>query len=341
MINKNFWIDHFTSSPPDILRTFLELTTIDCNDILKSLGKNIYEATIFESAENKVFGFEKFVIKFYRPGRWSLEALQDEIQFLEDLREAGVPFVRSLSKVETWKGIHYIVFEKISKAFTEAPQILSEQDVGKLVKVIAQFHEVGSKRSANNRPIFNPEETCLGCFEVIKKAGFINKNLQITYEKLISELIICFNNFKDLPIQRIHGDTYSGNTIWNSDGPIFIDLDDFQMAPVALDLRLLSSGWRLDTLPESMNRLECREIQQDLILNIYREYRSFPKSWESVFPLLSAYRDIVFDAWFSARWLEPGFALNYPDENIQDFNYWKNSLANLQNNLDNFSSTKF
>ena len=73
------------------------------------------------------------------------------------------------------------------------------------------------------------------------------------------------------------------------------------MAPVALDLRLLSSGWRLNTLPKSMSRNECRDIQ--------------------------------FDAWFSARWKEPGFAENYPNEDITDLVYWKNSIEGLQTSL--------
>ncbi|MBY0412834.1 MAG: phosphotransferase [Bdellovibrionales bacterium] len=333
MNNKKFWIDHFNSAEPEIQRRFIALTTNDCREVLKDLGMPISEGIVFESAENRVFGFGDVVLKFYRPGRWSLEALQDEVQFLEDLREAQVPFVRPIGNVRIWQGIYYIVFETISKSYVVAPEILHEDSVRKLVQNVARIHDVGTKTIAASRPQFDPEEMCTGCFEVIKRSGFLPKELQRPYEEFIGELVAKITTIKDIPIQRIHGDTYSGNTMWNSNGPMFMDLDDFQMGPVALDLRLLSSGCRLNTLPESMNRIECRDIQQELILNFYREVRSFPKSWEVLFPLLSACRDIQFDAWFSARWREPGFAENYPSEDITDFAYWKNSLEVLQDSL--------
>lgn len=333
MNNKKFWIDHFSPAAPEIQRRFLALTVNDCWEILKDLGIPRSEGIAFESAENRVFGFGDVVLKFYRPGRWTLGALQDEVQFLEDLREARVAFVRPIGSVRIWQGIYYIVFETISKSYEVAPEVLSEDSVRRLVQQVARIHDVGAKRIATFRPPFDPEATCTGCFEVIKRSGFIPKDLHSSYEEVIEGLVAKLATIKDIPIQRVHGDTYSGNTMWDSNGPIFMDLDDFQMGPVALDLRLLSSGWRLNTLPESMSRVECRDIQQEIILNYYREVRSFPKSWEALFPLLSAYRDIKFDAWFSARWLEPGFAEKYPNEDITDLSYWKNSIEGLQASL--------
>lgn len=335
MNNKKFWIEHFNSATPEIQRRFLSLTTNDCWEILKDLGIPRSEGIAFESAENRVFGFGDVVLKFYRPGRWSLEALQDEVQFLEDLREANIAFVRPVGSVRIWQGLYYIVFETISKSYEVTPKVLSEGSVRKLVQAIARIHDVGANRIATSRPPFDPEAMCTGCFEVIKRSGFIPKDLQRPYEEVIGELVEKMAAIKDIPIQRVHGDTYSGNTMWDLNGPMFMDLDDFQMGPVALDLRLLSSGWRLNTLPESMSRIECQDVQQELILNFYREFRSFPKSWEALFPLLSACRDIQFDAWFSARWLEPGFAEKYPNEDLTDLDYWKNSLEGLQASLTN------
>lgn len=334
MNNKKFWIDHFSSAEPEIHKKFLTLTPNDCREILKDLGMPPSEGITFESAENRVFGFGDVVLKFYRPGRWSLEALQDEVQFLEDLREAKVPFVRSIGGVRNWHGIYYIAFEAVSKSYALGPEVLDEESVRKLVQVVARIHDVGSKRVATSRPLFDPEAMCTGCFEVITNSGFLPKELQRPYEEVIGDIVTKFATIKDVPIQRVHGDTYSGNTLWSANGPMFMDLDDFQMGPIALDLRLLSSGWRLNSLPESMSRIQCRDIQQELVLTFYREIRSFPKSWEALFPLLSACRDIQFDAWFSARWMEPGFAKNYPSEDITSLAWWKNSLEGLQASLE-------
>lgn len=333
MNSKNFWINHFSPADPEIHKEFITMTASDCKEALKDLGLPISEGITFESAENRVFGFGEIVLKFYRPGRWSFEALQDEIQFLEDLREAEIPFVRPIGGVRSWHGIYYIAFEAVAKSYKEAPKILDIGSVRKLVHLVARIHDVGSKRVATSRPQFDPEAMCFGCFDVIRESKFLSKQLHGPYEEVINEIVLRMASFKDIPIQRVHGDTYSGNTLWNSNGPMFMDLDDFQMSQVGLDLRLLSSGWKLNTLPESMSRIECRDIQQELILNFYREVRSFPKSWEAIFPLLSACRDIQFDAWFSARWMESGFAKNYPDEDITNIAYWKNSLEGLQASL--------
>lgn len=337
MNNENFWIDHFSCTDSEIHRRFLTLSKNDCREILKSLGMPRSDGIAFESAENRVFGFGDVVLKFYRPGRWSLEALQDEVEFLEDLRDSRVAFVRPVGNVRIWKDIYYIIFETISKSYTSAPEVLSEDAVRKLVQIVVRIHDVGVKKNATSRSPFDLKAMCTGCFEVIKKFGFIPKDLQRPYEEVIQALVAKIATIKDIPIQRIHGDSWIGNTMWDSNGPILMDLDDFSMGPVALDLRLLSHGWRLNTLPESMSRAECRAIQQELVLSFYRELRSFPKSWEVLFPLLSACRDIQFDAWFSARWLEPGFAENYPNEDLTDFAYWKSSLNELQASLKNIT----
>lgn len=333
MKNKKFWIDHFGCADAETHKKFIAMTSNDCREVLKDLGLPISEGVTFESAENRVFKFGEIVLKFYRPGRWNFEALQEEIEFLEDLREAKIPFVRPVGGVRVWHGIYYIAFEAIAKSYKEAPEILDEDSVRNLVHLVARIHDVGAKRVAVSRPQFDPEAMCFGCFEVIKESKFLPKELYGSYEKVIDEIVLKMADFKDVPIQRVHGDTYSGNTMWNSNGPMFMDLDDFQMGPVGLDIRLLSSGWKLNTLPEGMSRIECRDIQQELILNFYREVHSFPKSWEAIFPLLSACRDVQFDAWFSARWMEPGFAKNYPDEDITALDYWKNSIEGLEASL--------
>ena len=49
-----------------------------------------------------------------------------------------------------------------------------------------------------------------------------------------------------------------------------------------------------------------------------------------MFPLMSAYRDIQFDAWFSARWNEPGFAKNYEDDDITKAEWWIENMYALE-----------
>ncbi|WP_372367676.1 phosphotransferase [Candidatus Uabimicrobium sp. HlEnr_7] len=314
-----------------MLNTFLSLTPADCSEILDNVaGSSLNEGVQFESPENRVFGFGDVVVKFYRPGRWSIHALRDELQFLEDLRDANVPFVRPIGDIGTWRDIHYLVFEAVPKPYNVDPEILDEDAVRTMVHLVAQIHDVGAKRPAMARPQFEAYNMCYGCFEVICRAGFIPKSLHKRYTHAIEQIVSQIENFGHIPIQRIHGDSYSGNALWRADGPIFLDLDDFQMGPVAMDIPLLSFPWRLNSLPKSMDRRERRNIQHQLVLDLYREVRPFPKKFEALIPLIRGCRNIVFDAWFSTRWNEPGFRKHYEDDNITNPDWWQDSIEELE-----------
>lgn len=282
-----------------------------------------------------MFGFDDVVIKFYRPGRWSHQALKEEAIFLQDLKDAKVPFVRSIRDVGTWKDINYIVFERIKEPYVENRRVLNEESVRKMVHLVAKIHEVGARRDAPARAQFNPRAMSSGCFEVIQKAGYLPKNLVKKYEEVIDKLVSKVEEIGEIPIQRIHGDTYSGNILWKDNDPIFMDLDDFQVGPIALDVRLLSFPWRLDSLSESMDRRERRKIQHKMVLEMYSEVHPFSLEQEKVLPLLGAYQDIQFDAWFSARWNEPGFAESYSDDDITNSEYWTDSIEGLEHSISN------
>jgi Ser/Thr protein kinase RdoA (MazF antagonist) len=333
-VSKEYWINHFCSEDTELQSLFLNLSIESCSEILVSIGRSNSEGITYESAENRVFGFQDIVIKFYRPGRWSLRALEEELQFLEELHDGNVAFVRPIGKVRTWNGLHYIVFERIKEPIIDKKNVLDEDSVRKMVHLVAEVHKVGRKSNTTDRPIFNPKSMSEGCFEIIKKEGYLPHSLYDRYEAVINQLISKVNSFGDIPVQRIHGDTYTGNVLWKPEGPIFMDLDDFQVGPVAIDVKLLSFPWRLDRLSEDMDRRERRDIQQQMVLKFYREVSDFPKEWEKLFPLLSVYRDIQFDAWFSARWRDPGFSKQYEDDDITQEGWWLDNIQGLEDLID-------
>lgn len=62
------------------------------------------------SYENRVWQFsdedkKRYVVKFYRPQRWSFEQLQEEHQFVAELADSGVPVVSALALEQ--KRVHY------------------------------------------------------------------------------------------------------------------------------------------------------------------------------------------------------------------------------------------
>jgi Ser/Thr protein kinase RdoA (MazF antagonist) len=332
MDTRRFWNRHFSAPDVDldVLAAFVALTPLECADVLEIIGAPRAEGIAYESAENRVFGFGGVVLKFYRPGRWSLAALQDEVQFLDDLRDAGIPFVRPIGGVGTWRGIHYVAYEAIEQPFEMDPETLSEDAVRAMVRLVARIHDVGAERDAPNRPRFDAAAMCAGCFDVMCSAGFLPESLQRRYADAIDRLVGKVAALGEIPVQRIHGDCSSGNALWRADGPVFMDLDDFQVGPIAIDIPLLSFPWRLDTLPAEMDRRERRALQHQLVLDTYREVRPFDPKWEALVPLVRGCRDVTFDAWFSARWNEPGFAEIYDDDDITDPEWWRDSIEGLE-----------
>ncbi|MGB0454811.1 MAG: hypothetical protein ACPGJV_13965 [Bacteriovoracaceae bacterium] len=86
MSSKEFWINHFSKTFKEVLDTFLNLRPESCQEVLSLYGIKGQTGTIFESAENRVFGFEDLIVKFYRPGRWSKEALDEELQNNQEIK---------------------------------------------------------------------------------------------------------------------------------------------------------------------------------------------------------------------------------------------------------------
>lgn len=238
--------------------------------------------------------------------------------------------MRARGGLRTYKDIYYLITQRVPSAWPKERTVLDKESVKGMVHTVARLHEVGRRRKVIHRPFFNPRHMCEGCFEVIKRSGLLPQELESLYQNVLEKFISVTGQLPEVPLQRIHGDTYSGNVIWSPEGPVYMDLDDFQVGPVALDLNLLSFPWRLDSLSEEMDRRERRKIQHELVLELYREIGNFPKEQEKIFPFLSFYRDIQFDAWFCARWKDPGFAQLYSDDDITDSQWWKNNIEGLQ-----------
>lgn len=330
MESEYFFCEQFSSGDDSTYNHFIALRPADCGEVLEEIGCPRQAGVRFESPENRVFGFGNVVLKFYRPGRWDLAALQDEWQFLEDLREARVPFVRPIGQIGTWRNMHYLAFERVPEPFRVDPETLTQPEVEALVWTIARIHDVGALRGADARPSFNVRAICEGCFETIRHHGYLTRDLVTRYRKAINAVAAIADDFGPIPMQRVHGDSYSGNALWRPDGPVLMDLDDFQIGPTAMDIPLMSFPWRLNNLPESMNRKDRRKFQHRLVLELYRQHRSFPEEWEALIPLTRACRNITFDAWMSARWNEPGFNETYEDDDLNDPNWWERSIESIE-----------
>ena len=108
--------------------------------------------------ENRVFDVRleserHVVVKFYRPGRWSREAILEEHDFLEDLRAAEIPGCAPQafpdgSTLRTAEDIHYAVWPRTGG---RSPDEFSDEQVDVLGRLLARIHNVGEIGAAPHR----------------------------------------------------------------------------------------------------------------------------------------------------------------------------------------------
>src|SRR5262252_9063675 len=142
-----------------VTKLFLELTPDRVLDATETTG---VRATGFcltlNSLENRVYEVEiesgeRWILKFYRPGRWSREAILDEHHYLAELRAAEIPVVAplDLGGGETVGEVEGILFAVFPKMRGRAPDELDDGQLAQLGRLLARMHTVGASRAASAR----------------------------------------------------------------------------------------------------------------------------------------------------------------------------------------------
>jgi Ser/Thr protein kinase RdoA (MazF antagonist) len=280
------------------------------------------------SYENRVFqvtleGAEKVVVKFYRPGRWSKAAIQEEHEFLEDLRQEAFPVVSPLRldssghTISAFKGMFFSVFPK---AMGRLPQEILEPDFPALGKSIAHLHNVGLKRITRHRPAWSAKDKGWEALDLLLPQ--IPPHLAGRYEEAAQALLVRLEELEsEAQFQRIHGDLHRGNLL-QTDVPgkprqfFFMDFDDCGMGSVVQDFWMLCTG----DADEAARAL-------DLLLEGYTSLRSFNENELELMEPLRGLRIIYYAAWILRRWSDPSFPQIFPQFGSEG--YWLDEINQL------------
>ncbi|MEK6606894.1 MAG: serine/threonine protein kinase, partial [Myxococcota bacterium] len=174
---------------------------------------------ILNSYENRVYQLElddetTVVGKFYRPGRWSREAILAEHAFLAELAADEIPVASpiALASGETLgetDGIFYALFPRIGG---RAPEELDDERVQILGRLIARIHNVGARRGAPARPLLTPESYGRANLRWLLEHDAIHEDARAVYTATVEALLARIELlFRDVPTHRIHGDCHFGN----------------------------------------------------------------------------------------------------------------------------------
>ena len=285
--------------------------------------------TQLNSYENRVFDIKledkdlnQVIAKFYRPGRWSQACVQEEHDFLFELKNEGLtvaaPFILQNKKSTFMHDQLIVTF--FPKVLGRMSQEFSLQDLKHIGKKIALLHNVGARKEFKHRPTlgehpFDPWEN----LELILKTMW--PDMRSRYQKA-AELIFDFAQSEiDIhSFQRIHGDCHRGNILHNGQSGndsefFFVDFDDCMTGPIIQDFWMLFSS-------------EHNQEEEDALIKSYEELREFPYQQLTWIPALRGLRIVNYAAWIARRWTDPSFPKLFPD--FHTFQYWAEEVEALE-----------
>ena len=268
----------------------------------------------------------RIIAKFYRPGRWSIEALRDEHRFMADCATAEIPVVLplTLASGETIGEMDGFCFSLFPKKLGREFEVTCDEDWRRIGQLIGRIHLVGSTKPADNRIVLHPSKSTAADIEQLVGGGFINTTQLNEFTDLTGKIVeIAEAGFKDIESIRIHGDCHNGNLLQRpEEGLMIIDFDDMMTGPPVQDIWLLLH----DYADRSQNEI-------NLILEGYEQFREFDDRSLKLIEPLRAMRMLHYLAWCSKQIDDFQFNNNFPEWGSDAF--WQREISDLRIQLQN------
>jgi Ser/Thr protein kinase RdoA (MazF antagonist) len=321
------------------------------------------------SMENRVFSVElegadagekprSVVAKFYRPGRWTADAICSEHLLQQVLSEESIPtprlhsvqdssFLAKLQKnpaerlhpslLERFDPRHtvgksgeyfFCVWDKIAG---RAPLELGPNCLQKVGRIVARMHNLFENafvQGGFERKSMSVDYFCARTLVNLEKSKhvpfYVKRALLPLLEELAQGLLWLEKSIDFVPI---HGDLHRLNLLQTQNGGDFwvVDFDDCLWGPEIHDLWLLAAGVDLlgvEGVKESTSPL-------DYMLEGYREFRRMPQGSEILVEPLRTLRMIYYPGWIAERW-EGDRLFRDVFTFFQEENYWERFLNDME-----------
>jgi Ser/Thr protein kinase RdoA (MazF antagonist) len=302
--------------PDDIIEA-IETTGFACDGRLLAL--NSYENRVYQvGLENQT----NIVAKFYRPHRWSDDAILEEHEFCAELAERDIPVLAPLeyngATLHHYGAFRFSLFECKGG---RAPELDNMDLLLQLGRLIARIHQVGELCDFEHRPTLDIESFGTASRNYLTEAGFIPAELLPAYESICEDLLAgiagCYERADNSRIIRLHGDFHPGNVLALGEQLHIVDLDDTRMGPAVQDLWMFMSGDRNEQTPQLQELLEG-----------YTQFRPFDARELHLIEALRTLRIMHYAAWLARRWDDPAFKTAFPWFNTQ--RYWDEHILTLR-----------
>lgn len=284
---------------------------------LNSYENRVYQAGIEDGAP--------IVAKFYRPQRWSNDAILEEHTFVAELAAREIPAVPPLAfdgrTLHEFDGFRFAIFERRGG---RAPELDRRDTLEWLGRFIGRIHAVGATKPYAARPTLDLRTFGYEPRDFLMSHDFVPDDVRPAYEAAVALALEgverAYERAGDVRMLRAHGDCHPSNVLWTDAGPHFVDFDDSRMAPAVQDLWLLLPG----------DRPGASRALTDLLAG----YEDFCESDPRELHLIEALRTlrlIHYAAWLARRWDDPAFPAAFPWFNTH--RYWEARVLELREQI--------
>ena len=277
----------------DATHPFSVLTPYFVLDALASLGLygdgrlmalNSYENRVYlahlEPGTHLADAHPAVVLKFYRPGRWSVAQIDEEHAFSLELMSAEVPVVGPLCiqgrTLHEHDGLHFSVSPRRGG---RSPEFGDAETLEWIGRFLARMHNIGARAQFSHRPAVDLTSYGTQPREWLLSDGRLPLEVERAWADVSQQaldLVSGFDYFSpargcSVASLRLHADCHIGNILWTPTdqpgaGPHFVDMDDCRSGPAVQDLWMLLSGERVE-----------RQQQLGILLDGYEQVREFDR----------------------------------------------------------------
>jgi len=282
------------------------------------------------SYENRVYQFscddqKKYVIKFYRPGRWSNAQIDEEHAFSVELAEQEIPVIAPLRieqrYLQHYQGFNFALFPCQGGRQFEVDNLNHLAWVGRF---IGRIHHAGQAKAFGHRLNLSTENFLSPARQFLAQYPNIPDYLRVPFITALDHLVQLTEqqiaNVGPVTQLRIFGDCHPGNILWTDQGPHFVDLDDSVNGPAIQDIWMMLNGDRANQM-----------LQLDVILEGYNEFSDFDAKELALIEPLRALRIVHYMYWLARRWDDPAFPHNFPWFNTPQ--YWEQQVLVIKEQI--------
>ena len=209
-------IEHpYDALTPDVMLDAVERFGVQCDGTFLAL--NSYENRVYQVGLEEA---EPLIVKFYRPRRWTREAIGEEHQFALDLVDLEIPVVAPLrdstgNTLLEYRGFQYAIYPRRGG---RTPDLEDPETLEWLGRFLGRIHALSSVRAFEHRPSVDIKSYGEDSRAYLVESQVIPPQSRDSYfaaaDEALSLTRSLFDQVGNVRRIRLHGDCHANNILW-------------------------------------------------------------------------------------------------------------------------------